>query len=67
MVCSWRYASIEQAVAGLLCSAGGARAKEAAGEAAVRGVLLEALVQFQDPRTGVVNMDNTFRWVLACR
>ena len=24
-------------------------------------------VQFQDPRTGVVNMDNTFRWVLACR
>lgn len=67
VVCSWRYASIEQAVAGLLCSAGGARAKEAAGESAVRDVLLEALVQFQDPRTGVVNMDNTFRWVLACR
>ena len=67
VVCSWRYASIEQAVAGLLCSAGGARAKEAAGEAAVRDVLLEALVQFRDPRTGVVNMDNTFRWVLACR
>lgn len=67
VLCSWRYASIDEAVAGLLCSAGGARAKEAAGEAAVRDVLREALVQFRDPRTGVVNMDNTFRWVLACR
>ena len=67
VVCSWRYASIDEAVAGLLCSAGGARAKEAAGEAAVRDVLLEVLAQFRDSRTGVVNLDNTFRWVLACR
>jgi SAM-dependent methyltransferase len=65
--CSWRYASIDDAVAGLLCSAGGARAKEAAGEVVVREVLLEALAQFEDPDTGIVIMDNTFRWVLACR
>ena len=29
-------------------------------------VLLQALAQFEDPATGVVNMDNTFRWVAAC-
>jgi SAM-dependent methyltransferase len=67
VVCSWRYASLDDAVAGLLCSAGGARATEAAGEAAVRGVLRRSLAQFEAPRTGIVNMDNTFRWVLACR
>jgi SAM-dependent methyltransferase len=65
VVCSWRYASMDDAVASLLCSAGGAQAKEAAGEAAVREVLRSALAQFEDPRTGVVNMDNTFRWVTA--
>jgi SAM-dependent methyltransferase len=67
VVCSWRYASMDDAVLGLLCSAGGARAKEAAGEPAVRGVLVATLAQFEDPATGVVNMDNTFRWVAACR
>jgi SAM-dependent methyltransferase len=64
---SWRYASIDEAIAGLLCSAGGARAKEAAGEAAVRETLAGALEPFKDPTTGSVTLDNTFRWVLACR
>jgi SAM-dependent methyltransferase len=63
--CAWRYASMEDAVRGLLCSAGGARAVEAAGEPAVRGVLERALAQFEDG--GVVTMLNTFRWVAACR
>jgi SAM-dependent methyltransferase len=63
--CAWRYASMEDAVRGLLCSAGGARAIEAAGEPAVRGVLERALAQFEDG--GVVAMLNTFRWVAACR
>jgi SAM-dependent methyltransferase len=63
--CSWRYASMQDAVRGLLSSAGGARAAEAAGEAAVRQVLHEALAPFE--RDGVVNMDNTFRWVAASR
>jgi hypothetical protein len=65
--CSWRYASMDDAVRGLLCSAGGARAVEAAGEERVRAVLQAALAQFEDDATGVVNMDNTFRWVAACR
>jgi SAM-dependent methyltransferase len=65
VVCAWRYPSMEDAVRGLLCSAGGARAVEAAGEPAVRQVLERALVQFD--QGGVVNMDNTFRWVAACR
>ena len=63
--CAWRYASMEDAVRGLLCSAGGARAVEAAGEPAVRAVLEGALAQFEDG--GVVTMLNTFRWVAACR
>lgn len=67
VMCSWRYGSMDDAVAGLLASAGGARAKRAAGEPAVRQVLITALAQFEDPVTGVVNMDNTFRWVAACR
>ena len=65
--CSWRYDSMEDAVHGLLCSAGGARAVEAAGEPAVRDVLGRALATFEDAATGIVNMDNTFRWVAACR
>jgi SAM-dependent methyltransferase len=64
---SWRYASIDESIAGLLCSAGGARAKEAAGEEAVRAVLRDALSRFEDRSTGAVTLHNTFRWVCACR
>jgi SAM-dependent methyltransferase len=67
VVCSWRYPSMDDAVRGLLCSAGGARAAEAAGEEAVRDVLHQALARFQDPRTGAVTLRNTFRWVAAQR
>jgi SAM-dependent methyltransferase len=65
--CSWRYDTMDDAVLALLCSAGGARAREAAGEPAVREVLRDALARFEDPGTGVVNLDNTFRWVAARR
>ncbi len=65
--CSWRYASMDEAVRALLCSAGGVRATEAAGESAVRDALSQALAPFQDPRTGAVTLENTFRWVAARR
>ena len=65
VVCHWRYASMDEAVRALLCSAGGARAVQAAGPTAVREVLQRALAQFQDPETGVVCLANTFRWVAA--
>ncbi|MGD0698288.1 MAG: class I SAM-dependent methyltransferase [Trebonia sp.] len=67
VVCHWRYTSMEDASRGLLCSAGGARACEAAGEPAVHEVLAKALRQFQDAQTGVVTMKNTFRLVAAGR
>jgi hypothetical protein len=67
VVCHWRYASVDDAVKALLCSAGGARAIEAAGQDAVRDVLQRALAKFQDPRTGVVTLANTFRWVAGRR
>jgi hypothetical protein len=67
VVCCWRYASMDDAVHALLCSAGGARAAEAAGQEAVRDVLQRTLAQFQDPQTGVVTLRNTFRWVAAQR
>jgi hypothetical protein len=67
VACSWCYASMNDAVEGLLCSAGGARAKEAAGEHTVRDVLQRTLAQFQDPQTRVVTMENTFRWAAARR
>ena len=65
VVCDWRYASMDDAIRGLLCSAGGTRAAEAAGPQAVRDVLTQVLTQFRDPATGVVTMRNTFRWVAA--
>ena len=64
---AWRYASMDDAVRGLRCSAGGARAAEAAGEEAVRDVLRTALARFEDATTGEITMHNTFRWVAACR
>ena len=67
VVCYWRYASMDDAVRALLCSAGGARAIQAAGERAVRDVLQRTLTQFQDPQTSVVTLRNTFRWVAARR
>ena len=67
VMCAWRYASMDDALTGILCSAGGARAREAAGEAAARATVHDALRQFEDPDTGVVTMHNTFRWVAACR
>jgi SAM-dependent methyltransferase len=67
VICHWRYASMDDAIRALLCSAGGARASEAAGEHEVRGILRRTLAPFQDPRTSVVTLKNTFRWVAACR
>jgi SAM-dependent methyltransferase len=67
VVCCWRYASMDEAVRALLCSAGGARAIQAAGEPAVRDVLQQTLAQFQDPQTKAVALRNTFRWVAARR
>jgi SAM-dependent methyltransferase len=65
VVCHWRYAGLDDAVKALLCSAGGARASQSAGEDAVRDVLRRTLAQFQDQVTGVVSLANTFRWVAA--
>jgi FAD/FMN-containing dehydrogenase/SAM-dependent methyltransferase len=67
VVCHWRYANMANAVHALLCSAGGARAIEAAGRDATREVLERSLAQFRDSRTGVVTLANTFRWVAARR
>ena len=67
VMCHWRYQTMDEAVKALLCSAGGARAIEAAGQDAVRDVLRRALGPFQDPQTGVVTLANTFRWVAARR
>jgi SAM-dependent methyltransferase len=67
VVCHWRYATMDDAVNALLCSAGGARAIEAVGRDAVRDVLRRTLAQFQDRQAGVVALANTFRWVAARR
>jgi len=64
--CRWDYADLSDAVAGLLCSAGGARAVRDAGADRVRATLVRALEPFQRP-DGRVVMRNTFRWVSAQR
>jgi SAM-dependent methyltransferase len=64
---AWAYATMDDAVRGLLCSAGGARACRDAGQDAVRAALRTAMAPFADPATGAVTMRNTFRWVVAQR
>ncbi|HEY7075371.1 MAG TPA: class I SAM-dependent methyltransferase [Solirubrobacteraceae bacterium] len=66
VMCRWRYATMDEAVRALECSAGGARAIEAAGEERVRAVLTGALRRFENG-AGAVTLRNTFRWVAARR
>jgi SAM-dependent methyltransferase len=61
----WAYAGMDDAVRGLMSSAGAARAIRAASPESVRAVLVEAMSRFEDPATGGVTMNNTFRWVVA--
>jgi SAM-dependent methyltransferase len=65
--CAWRYGSMDDAVRGFLSSAGGARAAAGSGVDAVRAVLRETLVRFEDPATGEIVMHNVFRWVAGGR
>ena len=65
VTCVWRYADIDDALRGLLSSAGAARAAADASRAAVEEVVRHALAEFTDPGTGVVAMTNTFRWISA--
>ena len=48
VACCWRYVSMDDAIRGLLSSAGAPGARQAAGEHAVREVLQQTLAQFQD-------------------
>jgi SAM-dependent methyltransferase len=64
--CVWAYASTEDAVRGLIGSAGGTRAVEGSGVDRVRVVIEEALVPFTDQR-GRIAMRNTFRWIVGVK
>ena len=63
---SWHYASVADAVRGLLSSAGATRAVEDVGEPAVRATIEAALAPFT-AADGSVTMRNVFRWVSAQR
>jgi len=63
---TWAHASVDGAVRAVLASAGGAMAIDAAGEAAARAALQEAVVPFTRP-DGSVSMQNTFRYAIARR
>lgn len=60
----WLYADLDQALRGVLSSAGGARAIALVGEDRVRQVLTEALVPFRTPE-GTYVMHNRFRLLVA--
>jgi len=61
--CEWSYATVDNALRGLMGSAGGTRAIEDAGRAAVAAAIRAALEPFTDSATGAVLMRNTFRWI----
>jgi SAM-dependent methyltransferase len=62
----WRYASEDEALRGLLCSGGGTRAIQIAGEPRVRAAAAAALVRFAQP-DGAYVMHNHFRLIVAER
>ena len=62
----WRYGDLDQALRGVLSSAGGARAIGLVGEDQVREVLTEALAPFRTPDGSYV-MRNRFRLLIAER
>jgi len=64
--CVWAYDSAEDAVRGLIGSAGGTRAVEGSGEAKVRAVIEDALRPFTDG-AGRIAMRNRFRWIVAVK
>ena len=64
--CVWAYDRVEDAVRGLIGSAGGTRAVEGSSREAVADVIEKALVPFIDA-DGRVAMRNTFRWLVAVR
>jgi hypothetical protein len=62
----WRYDDLDEALRGVLSSAGGARAIGLVGEDRVRHVLTEALAPFRTPDGSYV-MHNRFRLLVAER
>jgi SAM-dependent methyltransferase len=62
----WRYADLDQALRGLLCSGGGTRAIRLAGEPRVRAAVTEGLEPFRQD-DGAFVMHNHFRLILAAR
>ncbi len=62
----WRYSDLDQALRGVLSSAGGARAIAIAGEEQVREALTRALQPFRTP-DGAFVMRNRFRLLVAER
>jgi len=62
----WRYGDLDQALRGVLSSAGGTRAIGLAGEERVRAVLIEALEPFRTD-SGEFVMHNRFRLTVAER
>jgi SAM-dependent methyltransferase len=62
----WRYGDLDQALRGVLSSAGGTRAIGLVGEDRVRHVLTEALAPFRTPEGSYV-MHNRFRLLVAER
>jgi SAM-dependent methyltransferase len=62
--CTWAYANADDAVRGLLASAGGARAAAVAGRPAVDAAIRTAVRPFTRG-DGSIRMHNTFRWLSA--
>ncbi|WP_027006990.1 class I SAM-dependent methyltransferase [Conexibacter woesei] len=60
----WAHADVEDTILSLLCSAGGARATDAVGEAAVRAALEPAIAPFVRD-DGSVSMNNVFRYAVG--
>jgi SAM-dependent methyltransferase len=60
----WRHDDVENTILSLLCSAGGARATDAIGEAGVRAALEPAIAPFVRD-DGSVSMNNVFRYAVG--
>ena len=66
MPLAWAHPTVDDAVRAVLASGGGAMAIEAAGEAAARAALEQAVTPFTQA-DGSVSMRNVFRFAIARR
>ena len=63
--CPWVYPNVDTAVRGLAAAGPAIRAEQENGRDAVEETIAQALQPFRDPLTGIVQLENVFRYLVT--